>query len=47
MIDAHSRLKPLPIVIGQRYGRDRQAENLARHPGYTIKTFACWGIQQF
>lgn len=47
MINTDARLEPLPIVISQRYRGNRQTEDLARHPGYTVEALACGGIEQF
>nr|WP_211246118.1 hypothetical protein [Cereibacter changlensis] len=46
MLDPDPRLEPLPVPVGQRDGGDRQAEDLAGHPGDAVEALAGGGVQQ-
>jgi hypothetical protein len=46
LIDADARLEPLPILVGQRDGGDRQIEQPARQARDAIEGFARRRVQE-
>jgi hypothetical protein len=46
MLDAHTRLEPLAVGVGQRHGGDRQVEQPGRHARDAVEGFAGRRVQQ-